>query len=31
VHEAAHEANGGAADQQQENEHVERGHAPALA
>jgi hypothetical protein len=29
--EAAHEAHGGAADQQQEDEDVERGHAPALA
>jgi len=29
--EAANEADGGAADQQQEDEDVERGHVPALA
>jgi hypothetical protein len=31
VHEAAHESDCAAADQQQEHEDIERGHAPALA
>jgi hypothetical protein len=31
MHEAAHEADSGAADQEQENEDVERSHALALA